>query len=128
VPKAVEAYLVHGTPIEEFIRGHQDLFDFCGRAKVPRNSQLVATYQGNDYPQQRISRYYVGIDGVGLGKIMPTTKKQRDKAPDQLTKRISVAPTTGWKCRIVNNIHDFDWAQLNYEFYIQQAYKLVEGM
>jgi uncharacterized protein YkvS len=128
VPKAVEAYLIHGTPIETFIRGHQDLFDFCGRAKVPRNSQLVAVYNGVDYLQQRISRYYVGIDGVSLVKIMPTTKKQRDQDPDKLTKRLSVAPVTGWKCRIVNNIHDFDWAQLNYEFYIQQANKLIEGM
>lgn len=41
VPKAVKAVLVDGADLEQFIRNHDDIYDFMLRAKVPRSSRLV---------------------------------------------------------------------------------------
>lgn len=66
IPKAVEAHLVDGTPIDEFIRGHKDMFDFMLRTKVRKCDHL---FWGSD-EQQRICRYYVSTDGRPLIKQM----------------------------------------------------------
>ncbi len=67
VPKAAEAYLVHGTPIRQFIYHHQDIMDFMLRTKVPRNSHLLL----GDQPYQRITRYLVTNTGGELMKVSP---------------------------------------------------------
>lgn len=41
IPKAVEAYYVNNVPIEEFIKNHNDIFDFFKRVKLKGESVLV---------------------------------------------------------------------------------------
>ena len=72
IPKAAEAALVHGTDIETFIRGHFDVMDFMGRAKVPRASTLVSVADdGTETTLQGITRYYVSNEGGALVKLSP---------------------------------------------------------
>lgn len=65
VPKALEAYFVEGKPVEEFIRNHDDVYDFFKRTKVNRTDTLylrVLGEKGNIISQeevQRIVRYYI---------------------------------------------------------------------
>lgn len=88
VAKAAEAALVHGTPIEEFIRKHDDEYDFMLRTKVPRDSNLILRENvmwGDEIAMvrevklQNISRYYVSETGGKLIKVMPYTDKQLQK-------------------------------------------------
>lgn len=82
IAKAVCDYMVDGTPVEETITNHEDIYDFMLRTKVPRSSRLVGeTY--NDKGEidstvelQRITRYYVATEGVELIKIMPPLKAE----------------------------------------------------
>lgn len=82
VAKAAEAALVHGTSIPEFIKKHDDIFDFMLRTKVPRSSSLEMhsdVMWGDQVALQRvtklqnISRYYASNTGGYLKKIMPPT-------------------------------------------------------
>ena len=41
IPMAVKAHLIDGVDYEDFIRTHDNKFDFCLRTKVPRSSSLV---------------------------------------------------------------------------------------
>jgi hypothetical protein len=59
VPKAVEAYLLKGTPVEQFIRNHPDDHDFTLRTKIPRSDQLMFN---DTEPLQRITRYIVSTN------------------------------------------------------------------
>lgn len=65
VPKALEAYFVDNKPVEEFIRNHDDIYDFFKRTKINRTDTLYARLlneQGNIISQeevQRIVRYYI---------------------------------------------------------------------
>lgn len=74
VKMAAEAYLVRGEDPEEFIRNHDDKFDYMLRTKVPRSSKLVLVdEEGNDEQVQNICRYYVSTKGRNMVKIMPPT-------------------------------------------------------
>lgn len=72
VPRAAEAALVRGEPVEDFLRRRlaEDPWDFLYRGKCDRNSRLV----WGPWPSQRTTRYYVARPGPGrhpLVKIMP---------------------------------------------------------
>lgn len=125
IPKAAEAFLVHGTPVEQFIRGHTDIFDFMLRTKVPRSSRLVLHKGGLDAPLQNITRFYVTdasafMWGGSLVKIMPPLKKNGPDAPDR---RIGIC--VGWEVHPCNDIMDAV-APINYDYYIQETLKLTE--
>lgn len=84
VPKAAEANLMHGTPIEEFIREHAEdqdnRFDFYLRMKIARTHDLILVNPDGDVDyQQRITRYYVSTDGRPMVKCMPPMKKKMTK-------------------------------------------------
>lgn len=85
VPMAAEAALVHGTPISEFIKNHQDEYDFMLRTKVPRSSALElrsdvlwggVPVMKRKQKVQNITRYYASLTGGKLVKVMPYTEKQ----------------------------------------------------
>lgn len=72
IQRAVEAYLLRGVPIEQFIEWHTNPFDFCMRAKVDRRSAL---FIGNKQVQ-RITRYFVSKNGEPMTKKSPPTGRQ----------------------------------------------------
>ena len=79
VAKAVEAHLVHGTDVREFIENHDDMYDFYMVAKCNRNSRIVLRKGKNDEEMQRVNRYYASTDGGDMIKIMPPIKKKLSK-------------------------------------------------
>lgn len=69
---AAEKYLAEGVDPEEFIRKHQNKYDFMLRTKVPRSSKLVLVDEnGIDHQTQNICRYYISNKGMELIKVMP---------------------------------------------------------
>lgn len=67
-----EKYLVDGVLPEDYIRTHDNKFDFCLRTKIPRSSKLVIVDEnGVDHQTQNICRYYVSKSGGDLVKVMP---------------------------------------------------------
>lgn len=152
VPMAAEAYLTKGVPIELFIAGHRDPFDFMLKAKVPRDSQLMH----GDVQIQGTSRYYLANEGAPLVKQSPPVagaiigyykpaqktsywdwKRWHDQNgnvwnPEIHTKAKSVYEIrkmqicAGWNVAICNRAEDFRWENLNYSWYIAEAKKLLE--
>jgi hypothetical protein len=123
VPKAAEAALVRGEDIETFIRNHRhvDPLDFMLRTKVPRNSRLM----WGDKEEQRISRYYISNEGHALTKIMPPTPAQLRKNPNAPERKIGI--NVGWTVQVCND-HTRLGDDVNYEYYVQEARKLVDPL
>lgn len=119
IPMAVKAHLVDGEDFEEFIRLHENKFDFMLRTKVPRSSRLVMVVDGEDIEQQNICRYYPSKDGGKLIKIMPPLKDGDD------WRRLGI--DTDWNVKTCNNIADFRW-DVDYNYYIQEAKKLIDAV
>lgn len=121
VAKAALDKIVYGIDIEDTIRSHTDEFDFCLRAKVPRSSKLFLCYEdGKEVQQQNICRYYPSESGGKLVKLMPGLKQGDD------WRRLGL--DTEWTVETCNNIKEFDWSKLNYDYYITEAQKLVDGV
>lgn len=154
VSMAAEAALVHGTDIREFIELHPNVMDFMLRTKVPRSSKLAVTIEGEEHFVPNIVRYAITTDGYPLTKIMPPAGeegeyKRASKLTDHFfneifemvglgawderihtknkskyeTRRMSI--NTGWLVSICNNIQSANNLNINYDWYVQEAEKLV---
>jgi hypothetical protein len=144
---AVE-HMVTGVSVEEFIYGYGNPFDFMCRAKVDRSSSLKI----GDKEVQRITRYYVANDGGAMKKISPPVKgaqvgefKRKSGIGDfewshavpgvwderYHTKNKSryeireMGIESGFLVAECNRAADFDFQNVNYEWYIDRAKKLV---
>lgn len=120
VQKAVNAFLAEGTPIEEFIRNHSDKYDFMLRTKIPKNFNLVSEDDnGVQLKEQNVTRYYISVhpEARSLYKLMPPAK---DKTEDRKN-----AVNVGRKVIVCNNINDYK-GEIDYDFYIEEAKKLVD--
>lgn len=120
VARAVKAHLVDGIDYEEFIRLHRDKYDFLLRTKVPRSSSLVLVVDGEDVPHQNICRYYPSKQGGKLVKLMPPLEG------DTEVRRLGI--DTDWDVKTCNDIKDFNWQDLNYQYYITEAEKLINAV
>jgi hypothetical protein len=116
IPKAVEVHLLTGVPVDDFIYGHEVDEDFMLRTKVPRTARLVLDEQ----PMQNVTRYYIARRGGALVKIM---KPLKGKTADR---RIGI--NVGWKVRECNDLSRFDRLMVDYDFYIQEAVKLIKPL
>lgn len=120
VPRAAEAFLLHGTPLKEFIVNHADDYDFLLRTKVPRTSRLVGDWSmGIEEPLQNVTRYYIAKDGPELVKIMPPLPKKPG-----VERRIAV--NKGCRVEVCNHFTGVDRKLINYDWYIAEAKKLVK--
>lgn len=154
VPYAAEQAIVNGIDVRATVYCHGDMFDFMLRAKAPRGSILRI----GDEQCQRISRYYVAKDGAPLTKVMPPPKKftvgNFKKAngtsdadyfkwhhqngnvwnEDIHTKNKSryeertIGLQKGYMVAECNHIRDFNWDNLNREYYVSEAMKLVDPL
>lgn len=105
---------------EDFIRAHDDPFDFMLRTKVPRSSKLVLFNEetGEEKPLQNICRYYPSVEGGKLIKLMPALEG-KELLGDR---RLSI--DAKWNVTPCNNMDDFSWG-INYDYYVEEAKKLV---
>ena len=123
IPKAAEAALIHGTDIRHFIENHTDVYDFLLRTKVPRSSSLLwIDYDGTEHRQQNVTRYYVSVLGGDLVKVMPPTAKMTKEGKDH-DRRISFH--AGWKVTPCNDIRECNPDDIEFDYYVREAEKLV---
>lgn len=118
VPKAAEARLVRHEDIAEFIMSHRDPFDFMLSVKVDRTSSLEERWaDGTVRPVQNTTRYYVSTQGCQLTKVMPPLKGK--------TELRDIGVEKGWTVKVVNDADLFDWSDVNWLYYIEEAKKLT---
>jgi len=121
IPMAAEAALVEGLDVRQFILNHDCLDDFMLRAKIPRNSRLVLITAEGERQLQNVTRYYISKSGGSLVKIMPPLAKAPDKE-----RRIGI--DVGWMVTECNDIRRAVGQDINFEYYIKEAEKLVKPL
>lgn len=119
IPMSVLAHLLGLMDFEEFIRLHKDKYDFFLRTKVPRSSSLILVNEdGTEEQLQNICRYYPCKTGGKLVKLMPALEEGGE------VRRLGV--DTEWNVKPCNDVRQFDWSDLDYEYYIIEAKKLID--
>jgi hypothetical protein len=155
VQKAAEAEMIHGVPVREFIMNHPDPFDFMLRSKVSgktrqrlfpagsidtpafpeidQNGAVVSRVDSDGQmirhmvfePDagvwlQKLTRYYIAKKGHPL----QTVHKAAPAAQMRRKERI-IGVNVGWNVAVCDDVNDFDPANLEHEWYIAEAEKLV---
>mgnify|MGYP001405798424 CR=1 FL=1 len=124
VPKVAEKVLLEGAPIRETVENWPDIMDFMLRVKVPRSSSLVIEYRDNgteqQFPLQNTTRYLITKDGGRLFKVMPPIKSNPN------WRQIGVE--AGWKVTPCNDIKDAGESVIDFDWYVQEVEKLVNGL
>jgi hypothetical protein len=158
IPKAAEAALVHGRDIRDFITKHQDIHDFMLRTKAPRAAHLILTTPQGERQLQNITRYYISTDGGSLTKISPPAKghhvgeyKRKSGITDEYYEQIKAvgyghwderihtknkskyterrdAVSKGWLVTPCNDITHASRHNINFDYYITEAEKLVKPL
>ena len=123
---AAEQALVHDIPVEETVLSCTDMQLFMKRTKVPRSSRLILENNGVEKQLQNITRYVVTNTGGTLIKVMPPTPSQLDKNPGAPDRQIRIdAGCLVTPCNDLGLVRRFD---INYDYYIEQANKLVQPL
>lgn len=152
--KAAVDHMVNGTDIDRFIYSHTDPFDFMLRAKVDRASKLMIGDQEtqricryfvstNGGDMRKISPPAKGAqvgdfkrkNGITdyeydtiLRSIPPGTWDERIHTKNKSKYVVrEMGIEAGYKVTECNVASRFDFASLNYEYYIDKARKLVIG-
>lgn len=139
---AAEAYLVRGVPVADTVAACDNAFHFMHTLKAQRKDRVMLGGDLSDYDcqwtppdakgrpvnrkmhsggvaQQRTGRFYVTrTGGAQLWKIMPPLPKLPSHDRPQ-------AILKGETVLMCNDLHDFDWALLDRDYYARAAWDLV---
>lgn len=120
VPIALEQYFVNNIPVEQTIRHHSNIYDFCLRQKASRDFHYEGTdSKGNKSVYNKLIRYYVSTDGEKLFKV---------KNPECQTKAAAISQVEAgeWVSTVCNYLpKDSKINNINYKYYIEKAENMV---
>lgn len=150
VQKAIGEVLIHSHKPEDIVRLFTDPYDFMIRYKTPSGAKL---YIG-DKEQSKTVRYYVSTRGEPMKKIatpkgeLGAWKRRNGLTDSAFNKILSEIPAGQWDERIhtknkskytavttsiesgrlvrcCNKASDFNWRDLDYEYYAAEIKKLL---
>lgn len=120
IPLALSEYFVKGISVENTIKNHRNVYDFCGRQK----------FKGGDYgsthtivgdriikeKQQKNVRYYISNKGSSF-------IKNYQKGTNEVINK-------GYQVTIFNKFIEKKWEEydINYNFYIKECYKEIDNI
>jgi|SRR5882757_4572300 len=153
VQRAAVAAMVQGIDPDTFIRAHSDPFDFMCRVKADRSAQLLL----GGIPIQGTTRYYVATNGSNMTIVRPPpaghnigewkrapriTKAEYDRVMGETggiwDERVCTKSKTkygntetaiqaGWKIAECNDARSFRFDNVNHDWYVGEAKKLIIG-
>ena len=114
-------YFVNNIPIDDTIRSHNNVYDFCLRQKASKDFHYegINRSTGNKTVYNKLIRYYVSNKGEKLLKVK-NPECQTD-APD-----VAQVEAGEWVMHVCNHLtKDHPLDNINYEYYIERANKIV---
>jgi hypothetical protein len=116
VPHAVKEYFVNGTPIEETLRNHENILDFCGRYKATKGWHVEYIYlDGNEEKRIDFGKIYRFLPVYKGGVSMKINKDGRQHHLCE-----------GYQTMPYNKIETFDKNNINMRFFEAECHKLIE--
>ena len=121
VTKAIGEYFTNGIPVEETIRNHDDIYDFCIAQKTGKQFITIFRTTTEEVRMQKTNRYFVSTKSGSLVKV-------KDKEDGTKQENQAVA---GENVYILNDYvykeDEYYFSILKYEYYIREANKIVKS-
>jgi hypothetical protein len=122
IPKTIFNFLIHKTPIEDYIRNYRNIYHFCAFVKAPHGWKFkkLSTING-DYVEENIQkdvRYYVSVKG---SKILKCNINDGRKIQVEAGK---------WMQTEFNLYKEKPWEEydIDYKYYIEAVYNELETL
>lgn len=126
IPIALEKFFIEGIPVEETIKKHGNILDFCAKKKAVGewwyenreviNGQVIIT------KLQKNNRYYISNKGAVMYKMHPDGREQF----------VEAHPLKGkaWYCTSVNKLDDtkIEDRNIHYEYYVRECNKKIQAL
>ena len=120
VPIALQAYYRDRIPVEETIRNHTNIYDFCIRQKSSKDFHYEGISNKKKTVYNKLIRYYVSVEGEKILKV---------KNPECTTRAAKVSQVEAglWKMTVCNKMGDVNHhlKNINFSYYIEQANKII---
>lgn len=126
VPIAIEEYIVSGKPVEETIRNHRNIYDFCAGAKSSNDYYYegVDKKTGHKNIYNKVIRYYISKSGEKLFKIKQEYSEKKGRDRTQLE--------AGYDHQTIFNKSWFPdkWEEygIDEKYYIDECYKILDRL
>lgn len=124
VPIALEKYIVDGTPVEETIINHEEIWDFLLRVKFKKNMRgeyhWIEKGKHRIEEAEKVARFYVANKGKTFKKnYLRDGVVYKDEAIQK-----------GWLCLDANLIEETKASHydINHKYYIKECYKIIEAV
>jgi hypothetical protein len=121
VPIALEQYFVNNISIDDTIRSHNNVYDFCLRQKASKDFHYegIAKGTGEKTIYNKLIRYYVSKTGEKLLKV-------KNESCDTNAADISQVEAGEWVMHVCNHLQsDHPLDNINYDYYIERANRIV---
>lgn len=121
VPVALEQYFVSGIPVNDTIRSHNNIFDFCLRQKASKDFHYEGFDKrtGNKTVYNKLIRYYVSNTGEKLLKV-------KNEESDSGAADVSQVEAGEWLSTVCNFLpKDHPMDNVNYAYYIERAERII---
>ena len=144
VPYAVQEYFAHDIPFEETITNHTDIYDFCICRKIGNQFTpiLLDVYTKEEKKLQQVNRYYISKSPY---KLFKRKLIQEDDIEDDYFNVEEFAEflndtrdvyrdtdvSVGRNVSIFNDeviYEDFSQYEVDYDYYLQECYKLINDI
>jgi len=118
---ALEQYFVNNVAIDDTIRNHTSIYDFCLRQKASKDFHYegINKTTGEKNVYNKLIRYYVSKRGEKLLKV-------KNEGCDTNAADVSQVEAGEWVMHVCNHLtpeHPLD--NINYDYYIERANKIV---
>lgn len=122
IPIAISNYFINKIPIKDTIINHNNIYDFCGKAKFKGKdygeirfldySDNLKSYIEHKQKQQKTTRYYISKNGS-------TFVKMYAKGSEEFINK-------GYLVTVFNKFKEEKEYHINYDFYISECYKILD--
>lgn len=114
---ALNEYFINNIPIEDTIRNHKDIYDFCiakkTDSKFTNEYHTIENGEGKIEKLQQSVRYFISTVGGSLFK--------RDPEENKL-----ISYCVGKRVTLFNNYFDSEDYKIDYAFYINETQKIID--
>lgn len=126
IPKAVINFFKNGVPVEDTIKGCQDIRDFLMAEKTGKQWHV----EYNNKEQQRTNRFYASTNGAYLWKWKEKDTNNFDVSISCPTEKQYQNMLTASGVTLLNYLDDkpIEERKINYRYYIMEAYKIIREL
>jgi hypothetical protein len=118
---ALKEYYLNNIPVEETIKNHKNIYDFCIRQKSTKDFHYEGLSKNGKTIYKKLIRYYVSNTGEKILKI---------KNPECTTNAAAVSQVEAGDylmtvCNYLPKTTKVEDCNINYQYYIDKAYRII---